>query len=308
MLKCHLLAIVLVSACPRVEAAPPITAAAFPPDGKSVVVGSQSGLTSHSWPQLEAQGTIKTELANVHDLAFSPRGDLLLAAGGKPAESGVIEIIRWPDGKRISTIAAGDDVVYSVGWQEDGSAFAAACGDRRVRVFSRDGELRRTLEGHSRAVLAVRFLDHKTVISAGRDQSLRLWDAETGASLRSLDNHTAAVNGLAVRPGATAGSPAWVASIGADRTLRLWRPTIGRLVRFAKLPSEPLAVEWTSDGSRVAAACADGHVRMIDPDTSAIVDDWPVLEGWAYTILRSPTDGSFLVAGQNGQMRRVQRR
>lgn len=298
--------IVLALACPIAEATPPITAAAFSRDGKSVVVGSQAGLATYSWPELKPIGTIKTELANVHDLTFSPQGDRLLAAGGKPAEAGTIELLRWPDGQKIGAVAAGDDVVYAVDWREDGSCFGAACGDRRVRLFDRDGQLIRSLEGHSRAVLAVRFAAG-SLISAGRDQSVRLWAVDTGVSLRSLDNHTAAVNGLAVRPGQPAESPPWIASIGADHTLRLWQPTIGRLVRFAKLPHEPLAVEWNADGSRVTAACADGHLRVIDPDTAAIVEDLPVLEGWAYTLARSPSDGSFLVAGQNGQVRRVQR-
>jgi hypothetical protein len=287
------------------DAAPPITAATFAPDGTSVIVGSQSGLAIHSWPELKPLGTLKTQLANIHDLAFSSGGDVLLAAGGKPAEEGMVEILRWPGGEPISTVAAGEDAVYAVDWRADGGAFAAACGDRSVRLFDAKGEALARLDGHSRAVLAVRFLDEGRLISAGRDQSLRLWDVKEGRTLRTLDNHTAAVAGLAVRPGTASGAPPWVASIGADRTLRLWQPTIGRLVRFARLPSEPLAVQWTADGTRIAAACADGRVRLIDPDTVAIVDDLPALEGWAYTLVRAPHEPAFLVAGQNGQLRRI---
>jgi WD40 repeat protein len=98
-----------------------------------------------------------------------------------------------------------------------------------------------------------------------------------------------------------------IASIGADRTLRFWQPTIGRLVRFARLPSEPLAVEWTADGSHAAATFADGHLRLIDPNTVEVVHDLPVLAGWAYTLARSPRDGSFFVGGENGRMQRVTR-
>lgn len=299
-----LVLILSLSASPA-HAAPPITAAAFAPDGKSVVVGSQAGIVVCSWPELKPLGQRETKLAHVHDLAFSPNGEVLLAAGGKPAEEGQVELQRWPDGKTMAVIAAGNDVVYSVDWRADGSAFAAAGGDRRVRLFDSQGRLLKDCEGHSRSVLAVRFLDDGKLISAGRDQSLRLWDAETGRTLRSLDNHTAAVSGLAVRPGVAAGAPPWIASIGADRTLRLWQPTIGRMVRLARLPSEPLAVEWTADGSRVAAACADGHLRLVDPETVEIVHDVMAFVGWAYALARAPGDGSFLVAGQNGQVRRV---
>src|SRR5262245_55211599 len=79
-------------------AAPPVTAVAFTPDGRSVVVGSQAGLEVRTWPELERVRTLATELAHVHDLAFAPDGKSLAAAGGAPAQSGVVELFRWPDG------------------------------------------------------------------------------------------------------------------------------------------------------------------------------------------------------------------
>ena len=45
-----------------------------------------------------------------------------------------------------------------------------------------------------------------TLVSAGRDQSMRLWDLASGKALRTFDNHTGAIVGLAVRPGLPAGS------------------------------------------------------------------------------------------------------
>ena len=52
------------------------------------------------------------------------------------------------------------------------------------------------------------------------------------------------------------------------------------------------------------AACKDGQVRVIDPDTAEVRDDLPALEGVAYSLAVAP-DGSVLVGGQNGQLRRV---
>jgi WD40 repeat protein len=271
-----------------------------------VIVGSQAGLRIYSWPELLPSETRLTELANIHDLAFSPRGDVLLAAGGKPAEAGTVELRSWPQDKRICLAAAGNDVVYAVDWRADGQAFAAACGDRAVRLFDAQGELIARLDGHSQAVLTVRFLPDGKLISAGRDQSLRLWDMAARRTLRTLDNHTGAVAGLAVRPRKADSAAAWVASIGGDRTLRLWQPTIGRLVRFARLPSEPLAVEWTVDGSRVVVACADGRVRLIDLETVEIVEQHSALDGWAYTLVRAPSDSMFFAAGERGQVKRIE--
>ncbi len=142
------------------------------------------------------------------------------------------------------------------------------------------------------------------LVTGGLDQSLRVWNAITGEPLRRLDNHTAAVLGLALRPGQAAGALPMVASIGADRTLRFWQPTIGRMVRLARLESVPLALAWAPDGRLVGVACADGHVRLIDPDTLAVLADLPALNGRPYSLVAVP-DGGFMVGGEAGQLKRV---
>ena len=96
-----------------------------------------------------------------------------------------------------------------------------------------------------------------------------------------------------------------VASVSDDQTVRLWQPTIGRMVRFLKLNSVPLSVVWLPDGSRIAVSCEDGAVRQIDPDTAAITDEHPAIDGWAYSLAVHPLDGSLLAGGQNGKLRRI---
>src|SRR5262245_12201960 len=110
---CLLLAIV-VSASMRAEA--PITALALSPDGTQVVLGSQNGIEIRSWPELNPSTKLTTDLANVHDLRFSPDGRTLLVAGGSPAESGAVEVLSWPAGQRVRRVAEHADVVYRIAW------------------------------------------------------------------------------------------------------------------------------------------------------------------------------------------------
>jgi WD40 repeat protein len=283
---------------------PPITSVAFTRDGRSAVACSQAGLHVYSWPGLDLQQKVKTTASNLHDLAFSPSGDWLAAAGGLPAEEGTVEIFSWEDRKSIRILSQHKDSVMSVAWLDDSTIASASLDHRIVLWNAQTGSAILQFDGHSRGVSSLCFLsDAKTLISAGIDQSLRVWNLDSGKLVRSLDHHTLPVSDIALRPG---DKPLpMVASVGEDRTVRLWQPTIGRMVRSVKLSSIPLEVAWLSDGSRAVVSCADGHARLVDPDSAEVTRDIPVLDGWAYSLAVHPTDGSVLVGGSGGQLRRV---
>lgn len=96
-----------------------------------------------------------------------------------------------------------------------------------------------------------------------------------------------------------------VATAAGDRTIRFWQPTIGRMMRYVRLKSEPLDIAWIND-SRLAASCADGQVRIVDTDNVQILETLPGIQGWAYAVAIHPTDGAIAVAGSKGQMRRLE--
>jgi WD40 repeat protein len=283
---------------------PPITAAAFSPDGKSVVVGSQAGLEVRSWPGLKPVRKLDSKLPHLHDCVFSPKGDLLAVVGGRPAEQGTVELFRWPGAELVSSDVLHQDLIHAFAWRGDGQQWVTASADRTCRLHdAASGKLLHAFDGHSGAVLAIAFTpDGKAVASAGIDQTIRLWDAGTGKQLRSFENHVGPVHALAFRPGQDPETPPLLASASADRTVRLWQPTIGRLVRFARLSSAPLSLAWASDGSRLLAGCTDGHLRIVDPDTVQILEDLQVFKGWAYT-LAVPAGGTVLLGGPESQLR-----
>ncbi|MDX1947187.1 MAG: hypothetical protein SFU86_17435 [Pirellulaceae bacterium] len=288
-----------------IAAEPPITAIAFAPDGQSVVVGSQAGVEQFAWPELTPLANLPTKLDNLHDLAFSPLGDRLAVAGGSPGESGSVELWTWPELKLHETWPAGNDVAYRVSWHGDGRQLAIACADRRVRIQPVEREGPRLIEAHSAAVLAVLWLPAENlIVSAGVDQSLRVLAATTGKTVRSLDNHTATVRDLALRPGKFAGPPL-VVSAGADRTVRFWQPTIGRMVRFARLPSAPTAITWNAAGTHALAACEDGQLRAIDHETLKIVPFAAKLAGRAHAVVAHPTEQAAIIAGEQGELRKI---
>lgn len=284
---------------------PPITAVAFTPDGDSVVALSQSGIHVYDWPKLTKSRTFEASMPNLHALAFSPDGKRLAVGGGYPAEEGVVEIFTWPAGDAIGNFDDHDDSVRSLVWIDNQRLISASI-DRSIRQFDTQ-EMHRTqvFSGHSRSVDCIAILrDGNTLVSTGADGTLRVWDLESAQMVRSLNQHTRPVNALALRP-ATDGLPI-VATAADDRTIRFWQPTIGRMMRYARLTSAASSIAWTNDGSRLLAACVDGHVRIIDPVNVTVIDDIPVLQSWAYALAVHPNDGNIVIAGADGQIRRVE--
>ncbi|MEX0819360.1 MAG: hypothetical protein WD070_07195 [Pirellulaceae bacterium] len=285
-------------------AEPPITAAAFTSDGKSIVVGSQTGIRVYAWPELTEQQTLASRLVQIHDLVFSPDGQLLAAIGGRPAEEGLVELFTWPSTKFLRRQTIGDDVLYRAAWQAAGEHVAVAGPGRGITLLDRTAHVVHQIEGHSRDVVAIAFLPDGHFISGSRDNTIRVWQSPSNELIRTLDNHTHEIHDIAVRPG-SAGPPHVIASSGEDRTVRFWWPVRGRLMRFAKLPSPALDIEWTPDGAKLIAACADGHLRTIDPDSVRITQDLEVGPGWLYTVAITPDGASAFVGGASGLMRAV---
>jgi len=284
---------------------PAITALAFTPDARYLLSASQKGIVQWSWPDLQPVREFPNPWLAIHGLAFSPEGNRLAIAGGEPATYGGVEVWDWPSATRLADSVAHDDVIYQIAWQPNKAGLVTVAGDRTILRWELGESLQARgplISGHSRGVIAAVILpDSDWLVSASRDQSLRLWDLTDGSLQRTLDNHTAPVTALAARPPRP--GPPWAVSCGEDRSVRFWQPTIGRMVRFARLPSIPQSVAWTGDGEHVAVGCRDGRVRLVSASGRGEVRELQGTTGWAYAIAVSPQGTWGVVAGEQGEIR-----
>jgi WD40 repeat protein len=283
----------------RTFADPPITAAAFTPDGTGVLIGSQAGVRLLHWPELTPNGGLETRLENIHHIAFSPDGQRLLVAGGTPGELGSMELFSLPDASLLKTISHHTDVVYEASWSRDGNNLVTASADGFCRVIEAEtGNVRSLFAGHSKAVLTAIFLDDEQCVSGSVDQTIRLWKISDGSLTRTLNNHVHTINKLALQPNVSGKPTDLLASISEDRTVRLWQPRIGRLVKFAKLPQEPRDVVWSPDRNTLYVATSDGCVQVLDTTTMMITATHATSVGRIHVLLLDPHRQLLFGAGQ----------
>ncbi len=305
---CHFVFLALMAlmwqiACPgQLAAQPPITALSFTPDGTQVVAGSQLGIQIYDVEQ-RGIGQIETDLEFISDIRFEKNGLKLAIVGGSPGESGSLELFRWPERKRVLQKRISDDVLYSVDWSPNGRLLAIAGHDSDWRLFDIEkNQVQKTWSEHSRPIRTIRYLaDPNPLVSASFDQTIRVWQTDRTKAVRSLNNHTAEINAIAVSPIANQSNSKMLVSVGEDKTIRFWQPTIGRMVRFARIPSIPTCVEWDTQGRFAVVGCEDGKLYVIDSQTVAVELGGQLFDGPIFCIARHSNQNLFAVGGSKNR-------
>ncbi len=133
----------------------------------------------------------------------------------------------------------------------NGRVRAAALARLAELPISPDGRDQHPAVGPGLAIRSV-------LASAGDDNTIRLWDPDSGTQTHLLAGHTQWVYSVAFSPDGTR-----LASAGADGTVRLWDTDSGALLRiFAGHKYAVNAVAFSPDGTRLASGSADSTVRV----------------------------------------------
>jgi WD40 repeat protein len=235
-----------------------VRSVAFTPDRRGIASGSADGnvrlwdVATRSLQQsLQADGIVNC-------VAYSPDGKTLAAGTGDRYQNPRGKIVLWdPETRKFSSDHSG--AVTALAFSPDGKKLAfwtahfvthdLIPGELRLWDLERKPEQSSLLQEHMGSVASLAFSPNgETVVSGAGDQTVKLWDVETGRERATLLGHTDRVMAAAFSPDGTL-----LVTGGLDHTVRLWRTATDEdVVGYYKtrIEKSPQVVQLQTDLAR----------------------------------------------------------
>jgi hypothetical protein len=223
----------------------------------------------------EDVGSLAFPEGEPHMLRFSRDGAVLMAAGGRPVESGRVVLFDVKTGKRLSNVGDEVDAVLAADLSPDQKSVALGGSGKVVKVYdTTSGKLRYKIQKHTDWIMAVAFSpDGRMLVTADRAGGLHLWEAASGRVLLSLNEHKASIRALDWR-----GDSKMFASAGEDGTVIWWdvkdgwpaitkanaHPPARKPGTYGRIANGVLVARFDHEG-RLCTAGRDQTVRLWDP-------------------------------------------
>jgi WD40 repeat protein len=193
-------------------------------------------------------------------------------------------------GPLISTLEGHSGSVTAVAIAPDGKRAVSASEDQTLKVWNIESG--EFLQSLAGVNAVAITPDGNRAVSASTDYTLKVWDLESGEILQSLEGHSLWVTAVAITPdGNRAVSASW------DNTLKVWDLESGEILQSLEGHSQMVnAVAITPDGNRAISASTDTTLKVWDIESGEILQSLEWHCGCVFAVAITP-DGNRAVSG-----------
>ncbi|CAL0319044.1 unnamed protein product [Lupinus luteus] len=148
--------------------------------------------------------------------------------------------------------------VTTLDWNGDGTLLATGSYDGQARIWSRDGELKSTLNKHKGPIFSLKWNKKGDYLLSGSvDKTAIVWDIKTGEWKQQFEYHSAPTLDVDWRNNVSFATCStdnmiYVCKIGENRPIKT----------FSGHQGEVNAIKWDPTGS-LLASCSDDHTAKI---------------------------------------------
>ena len=235
---------------------------AFSPDGNMCASSSYGDETVHIW-NIRTGKKIHTFTEHTGDLlglAYSPDGNTLASSG---SGDGTIRFWDTHTGEQKHIITGHTDNVNSMIFHPDGKHIVCGYEDGTIRYWDISTRQQvKTLDRFMNSVSGLVFTPDGKTIVGGVDNSVRIWNAQTGKHKMLLSEHKG-LRCIGMSPDGMI-----IATGSEDTTIRLWDINTGHLTRTLKGHNHRIhSVIFTSNGQILISGSEDNTIRLWDVTT-----------------------------------------
>lgn len=156
--------------------------------------------------------------------------------------------------------------VYDIAYSADGKYLASVSADESIRLWNVQTGKTVNIISNGGFVSELAYSPVEQQIATGFEESIRVWNPHTGELLRTLEGHTDRIHDIAYSPDGKI-----IASNASDNTLRLWDAESGKLIKVIDIRA-PIDIAFSPDGAKIIATTyADEGIPIISVHSGQII-------------------------------------
>ena len=245
------------------------------------------------------------DAGDIQDIAIGPDGRRIAAAVN---DDRTVRLWDARSGTLLATLRGHEERVNSVCFSPDGRRLASGGDypDNTVRLWKVapaepiPAQPIAIMRGHGNVITSLTFSpDGTRIASASWDQTVRIWDGNSGKPIATLRGHTGQVYQVAFSPDGKR-----LVSASQDRTLRLWDVDTGDPIVVARgHTGEVRTVALSPDGTLFASGSDDGSIRVWDVERLTVRSVLRGHSSFVYDVAFSPDGARLASAAWDGTVR-----